>query len=197
MSPTPWKPPLCFLRAGEDNHQADFWLHRLVSCACLWTLHRLNHTIGGILCSLLFLICFWDSFMVLCGTVLIHPHSVWVGWVPVTVVLWLCTSLVPIFTLPIFKSNFTDLFSAALALCCFVDFSLVVASRGISSLWCTGFSLRWLPLWQSTGSTVAAHGLSCFAHTKSSQIKNRTHVSCLGRWILHHWATREAHNFCT
>ena len=30
--------------------------------------------------------------------------------------------------------------------------SLVVASRGYSSLWCAGFSLRWLLLLQSTGS---------------------------------------------
>ena len=30
--------------------------------------------------------------------------------------------------------------------------SLVVASGGYSSSWCTGFSLRWLLLWRSTGS---------------------------------------------
>ena len=30
--------------------------------------------------------------------------------------------------------------------------SLVAASRGYSSLWCTGFSLRWLLLLRSTGS---------------------------------------------
>ena len=45
-------------------------------------------------------------------------------------------------------------------------FSLVAASRGYSSSWCTGFSLRWLLLFQSvgaryTGSVVLAHGLSC------------------------------------
>ena len=43
--------------------------------------------------------------------------------------------------------------------------SLVAASRDYSSLWCVGFSLRWLLLLQSTGSSawasvVAAHGLS-------------------------------------
>ena len=31
-------------------------------------------------------------------------------------------------------------------------FSLVVVSRGYSSLWCVGFSLRWLLLLRSTGS---------------------------------------------
>ena len=58
--------------------------------------------------------------------------------------------------------------------------SLVAASRGYSSLWCAGFSLRWLLLLQSTGSrragsvvvacglwsagsVVPAHGPSCSA----------------------------------
>ena len=26
----------------------------------------------------------------------------------------------------------------------------------------------------------------------SSQIRGRTHVSCIGKWILYHWASREA-----
>ena len=39
------------------------------------------------------------------------------------------------------------------------DFLLVVASRGYSSLWCTGFSLRWLLLLWSTGSRCL--GFSC------------------------------------
>ena len=44
--------------------------------------------------------------------------------------------------------------------------SLVVASRGYSSLWCMGFSLQQFLLLQSTGSRVwvsvaMAHGLSC------------------------------------
>ena len=46
--------------------------------------------------------------------------------------------------------------------------SLVVASRGYSSLQCAGFSLRWLLLLWSTGSryagsVVVARGLSCSA----------------------------------
>ena len=28
---------------------------------------------------------------------------------------------------------------------------------------------------------------------ESSQPRDQTHVSCIGRWILYHWATREAH----
>ena len=44
--------------------------------------------------------------------------------------------------------------------------SLVATSRGYSSLWCAGFLLRWLLLFQSTGSrrmgfSSVAHGLSC------------------------------------
>ena len=33
--------------------------------------------------------------------------------------------------------------------------SLVAESRGYSSLWCAGFSLRWLPLLRSMGSRCA------------------------------------------
>ena len=34
------------------------------------------------------------------------------------------------------------------------------------------------------------HGLSC--SVGSSWIRDQTHVSCIGRWILYHWAIREA-----
>ena len=44
------------------------------------------------------------------------------------------------------------LFLAALSLHCPRRLSLVAASGGYSSLWCAGFSLRWLLLLQSTGS---------------------------------------------
>ena len=27
----------------------------------------------------------------------------------------------------------------------------------------------------------------------SSQSRDRTHISCIGRWVLYHWATMEAH----
>ena len=57
---------------------------------------------------------------------------------------------------------------AALSLhCCTWDFSSC-GEGGFSSLWCTGFSLRWLLLLQSTGSrrggsVVVAHRHSCSA----------------------------------
>ena len=46
---------------------------------------------------------------------------------------------------------------------------------------------------RATDSVVVAYRLS-FApgHVGSSQIKDQTHVSCTGRWILYHWATKEA-----
>ena len=34
--------------------------------------------------------------------------------------------------------------------------------------------------------------LSCLQPARSSCIRDQTHVSCIGRWTLHHWATREA-----
>ena len=36
-------------------------------------------------------------------------------------------------------------------------------------------------------------GLVVPQHVVSSWTTDRTSVSCIGRWILHHWATREAH----
>ena len=94
--------------------------------------------------------------------------------------------------------------------------SLVEANRGYSSLWCTGFSLRWLLLLQSTGSRhvgfsscgtwaqqlwlagsrVKAQqlwrtGLVAPQHVGSSWTRDQTHVPCVGRWILNHCATGE------
>ena len=89
-------------------------------------------------------------------------------------------------------------------------FSLVVASRGYSSLWCVGFSMWWLLLLWSMGSrhmgfsscsTWAQQlrhvgsrtcGLVAPRHVGSSQTRARTRVPCIGRQILNHCATREA-----
>ena len=84
---------------------------------------------------------------------------------------------------------------------------LVAASGGYSSLWCAGFSLRWLLLLWNTGSrctgfnscgswaagsVVVAHGLSCSAACGIfSRTRARTLVPCIGRQILNHCATRE------
>jgi len=103
---------------------------------------------------------------------------------------------------------------------CFL--SLVVASRGYSLVAGPGLLITALLLLQSRGSGV--HGLqqlspvgSVFAQycalehrlelwclvasqpVGSSCIRDQTHVSCIGRWTLYHWATREApweHSSC-
>ena len=61
--------------------------------------------------------------------------------------------------------------------------------RGYSLLRWAGFSLRWLLLLRSTGSRCA--GLVVPWHVGSFRTKARSHVPCIGRWILNHWATRE------
>ena len=79
--------------------------------------------------------------------------------------------------------------------------SLVAASGGYSSLWCVGFSLRWLLLLWSTGSRRVGFsscglwaqqlwhtGLVAPRHVRYSQTGARTR----GKGILNHCATREA-----
>ena len=47
-------------------------------------------------------------------------------------------------------------------------------------------------LW-SADSVVVAHGLVALQHVASSRTRARTRVSCIGRRILNHCATRETH----
>ena len=82
--------------------------------------------------------------------------------------------------------------------------SLVEASRGYSSLQCTGFSLQWLLLLWSPGSRRACFrscgtrvqqswlaGLVALRHVESSRTRAPTRVPCICRQILNHCATRE------
>ena len=63
--------------------------------------------------------------------------------------------------------------------------SLVAAIRGYSHI-----ALHELV---SAGSVVVTHtGLVGPRHVGSSQIREGTHVPCLGRWIPNHWTAREA-----
>ena len=97
------------------------------------------------------------------------------------------------------------LFLAVLGLHSCEGFSLVVVSEGYSSLWWVSFSLQWLPLLCSTCSgctgfsscssrapsmvSIVVYGLSCpVAHG----IRDGTSFSGVSRWILYHWATKEA-----
>ena len=72
-------------------------------------------------------------------------------------------------------------FLAVLGLCCCIGFSsrwlLLLRSMGFGAC---GFQQLWLP------------SLAAPRHVGSSPIRDQTHVSCIGRWILYHWATREA-----
>ena len=99
----------------------------------------------------------------------------------------------------------------SVALC---GFSLVVASRGYSSLWWLGFSLLWLLLLWSIGSRCTAFssckrgpsccslwalecglsicgtgGLVTLRHVESSWTRDQICVPCFGRWILVHCTT--------
>ena len=76
---------------------------------------------------------------------------------------------------------------------------LVAGSRATLELWWVGLSLQRLLSLRCTGSRYSGFS-SCstwpvvVAHrlVESFQTRDRTHVSCIGRQIPHHWATREA-----
>lgn len=53
-----------------------------------------------------------------------------------------------------------------------------------------GSSLQGLLLLQGTGSEVVAQELSPPHHMGSSQTRDQPCISCIGRWILIHWAVR-------
>ena len=91
-----------------------------------------------------------------------------------------------------FTPHFIYLFLAVLGLCRCMGFSLVAASGGCS----LGAVLRLLIV---VASLVAEHKLSncdigsvAPQHVGSSQIRARTHISCIGRWALYRLAPREA-----
>ena len=55
------------------------------------------------------------------------------------------------------------------------------------------FSLIVAHVFQAMGSIVAVWRLSCPSACRnlSSWTSDGAHVPCIGRWILHHWTTRE------
>ena len=74
-------------------------------------------------------------------------------------------------------------------------------------LWCAVFSCcrAWaLGLQQLQLPSSRAHsqwlwhtGLLASRHVGSFRTRDRTHVSCISRWILYHWAAREAPEWCS
>ena len=117
-----------------------------------------------------------------------------------------------ILTLLRLKNIFIYLFLAALDLCCYAGFSLDMASRGYCSLQCmdfsccgaqalacTGFSgcgmwvqQLWFPGSRGQAQQLCCLGLAVPQQVGSSQIRDRTHISYIGRQIFYQWATREA-----
>ena len=109
-------------------------------------------------------------------------------------------------------------FLAVRGLCSCTGISLVAASRGLLPSWgalvshCPGFSCCRTQTLGCLGITAVACGLrSCRSQTlehrlnscgswmglvtpkqvESSRIRDQPCVSCIGRWILYHWAKRE------
>ena len=63
-------------------------------------------------------------------------------------------------------------------------------------LWCSGFSMWWLLLFQALalwqeGSVIVSMDLIALWHVGSSRTRDLTLVPCSGRWILSHWTTKE------
>ena len=54
-----------------------------------------------------------------------------------------------------------------------------------------GASVVAAPRLERTGSAIVVQGLAALKHVGSSQTRGWTRVSCIGRQILYHWATRK------
>ena len=97
-----------------------------------------------------------------------------------------------------------DCFLAVLGLRCCMGFSLVM--RGgrslvamyrllIAEAYCRAWALGQAGFSRCSSPTPEHRwlmGLVALRHVQSSRIRNQTHVSCTGRWILYHWAVRGA-----
>ena len=123
----------------------------------------------------------------------LFPYRFLKGWMPIilsgkkascrTVYDLLCKRTKPTIFLPFTYFRLSWVSTAAQA---FLWLWWVV---GCSLAVVQGLLIRWLPLVRSTGAVVGAHALQ---HVGSSRTRDWTHVSCIGRQILHHWAAREA-----
>lgn len=76
-----------------------------------------------------------------------------------------------------------------LALSCCVGFSLV-AVHGFFTV--TASLVVEHRLWSTWAQKLGCSGLAVLWHAESFQTRDQTCVSCVGRWILYHWAIREA-----
>ena len=95
-------------------------------------------------------------------------------------------------------------FLAVLGLCCCMGYSAAAVRRLLSLQWLLLLTSQALGLWshsviaapklESTGLVVVAHGLICSRAWGIFLDQESNCVSCIGRWILYHWATGEAPN---
>ena len=85
-----------------------------------------------------------------------------------------------------------------LGLCCCAGFSLVAVSRGYSIVAEPGLLIVVAFLSAEQGSrarglqSLRRMGSVALLYVGSSRIRGQTCVSCVGRWILYHWAITEA-----
>ena len=93
------------------------------------------------------------------------------------------------------------LFLAVLGLCYYSGFSLVVVHGlligvtsccGAQALGPAGFNSRGSGALEHRLSTCGPQALVALWHVRSSWARDWTRVSCVGRWVLYHWAAREA-----
>ena len=96
----------------------------------------------------------------------------------------------------IFKKIILLNYLTVLGLCCCTGFSLVVASMGYSPVvvhrrLIAAASLVEHRLYSVWASVVVAHGLSWPSTSGIFPDRHQIRISCIGRWILYHWATRE------
>ena len=113
------------------------------------------------------------------------------------------------------KTFYLYLSLAVLDLCCCVGFFPSCSAQGPLStcngrashwgafsccrawvLGAHGLQQLWLPRSRAQAQELWCPGLFSLWHVGSSRIWDWTHISCLGRWILYHWANREAPVSC-
>ena len=81
--------------------------------------------------------------------------------------------------------------------CCMPGFSSCGEAGQLSSCSAWAFALWWLLFFWSTSSTDNGLQYSWFMglvapwHVESSQTRDQTHVSCIGKQIPNHWTTRK------
>ena len=124
------------------------------------------------------------------GTSCLYMVSTLAPGLPVMASLWTVHSVVMMFpSAAIYAVCLLFYFWPRWVFIAVCGLSLVAMRGGYSSLWCAVFSLWWLLLLQSMGSSCV--GLVAPRHMGSSQTGDRTRVPCIGRRILNHCTTRE------